>query len=115
MMNSYIAAILPHLLTRRKNIIFGSFSLGKFGAVMNFIACGYMIVWFVIYCFPFALPTDAETMNYACVIWGGLTIFVTVWWFLGARNGYVGPKVAGGIDTAAEHMRRASVEKRVSA
>ncbi|KAJ9606647.1 hypothetical protein H2200_008655 [Cladophialophora chaetospira] len=112
--SSYIAAILPHLLTRRKNIILGPFNLGKFGLAMNFIACGYMIVWFVIYCFPFALPTDAETMNYACVIWGGLTTFVTVWWFVGS-DGYVGPKVAGGIESPAEHMRRASVEKRVSA
>lgn len=83
--------------------------------VVNGVACGYMIVWFVIYCFPFALPTDAETMNYACVIWGGLTTFVTIWWFVGARGGYVGPKVAGGIETVAEHMRRASVEKAISA
>ena len=50
--SSYIAAILPHLLSRRKNIVFGPFTLGKFGMVFNFIACGYMIVWFVIYCFP---------------------------------------------------------------
>ncbi|OCT51456.1 putative choline transport protein [Cladophialophora carrionii] len=111
----YIAAILPHLLTRRKNIVFGPFTLGKFGTVLNSIACGYMIVWFVIYCFPFALPTDAENMNYACLIWGGLTVFVTVWWLIGARKGYVGPKLAGGIDSPVEHMRKPSVEKRASA
>ncbi|ETI22552.1 hypothetical protein G647_06628 [Cladophialophora carrionii CBS 160.54] len=112
---SYIAAILPHLLTRRKNIVFGPFTLGKFGTVLNSVACGYMIVWFVIYCFPFALPTNAENMNYACLIWGGLTVFVTVWWLIGARKGYVGPKLAGGIDSAVEHMRKPSVEKRASA
>ncbi|KIW85408.1 hypothetical protein Z517_00798 [Fonsecaea pedrosoi CBS 271.37] len=112
---SYIAAILPHLLTGRKNVKFGPFHLGKFGVAMNTIACGYMIVWFVIYCFPFALPTDAETMNYACLIWGGLTTFVTAWWLLGARKDYVGPKPAGGVEHEVEHMRRpSSVEKRAS-
>jgi choline transport protein len=70
-----------------------------------------MLVWFVIYCFPFALPVDAETMNYACLIWGGLTIFVTLWWLLSARKGYVGPKVAGGVQSEAEYVRRVSVEK----
>ena len=111
--DSYIAAILPHLLTRRKNIHFGPFQLGKLGIVFNFIACGYMIVWFVIYCFPFALPTDAGTMNYACVIWGGLTFFVTIWWFIG-QSRYEGPKTTGGINADIENVRRASVTKRAS-
>ncbi|KIX02489.1 uncharacterized protein Z518_08430 [Rhinocladiella mackenziei CBS 650.93] len=112
--SSYVAAILPHLLTGRKNITFGPFQLKKLGVPLNFIACGYMMVWFVIYCFPYYLPTDAQTMNYACLIWGGLTIFVTVWWFVGARKGYVGPTTTGGINAQIEQVRRASVEKRAS-
>ncbi|EXJ90388.1 hypothetical protein A1O1_03489 [Capronia coronata CBS 617.96] len=111
---SYVAAILPHVLTGRKNITYGPFRLGKLGLPINLIACGYIIVWFVIYCFPYSLPTDAQSMNYSCVIWGGLTIFVTVWWFVGARKGYVGPKSTGGIDAEVEHVRRASVEKRAA-
>lgn len=65
--------------------------------MVNSIACGYMIVWFVIYSFPFALPTNAATMNYASAIWGGLTIFVAIWWYVGARENYEGPKATGGI------------------
>jgi len=114
-MNSYVAAILPHLLTGRKNITYGPFQLKQLGIAFNFIACGYMIVWFVIYCFPFFLPTDAQTMNYASLIWGGLTIFVTIWWFIGARKGYVGPKTTGGISSEIEQVRRASLEKRAVA
>lgn len=94
--SSYIAAILPHLLTGRKNIIFGKFRLGPLGFFLNFISCSYMIVWFVIYCFPFALPVNATSMNYACLIWGALTISIMLWWFLGARKGYEGPKTVGG-------------------
>ena len=54
-------------------------------------------------------------MNYASLIWGGLTIFITLWWFIGARHGYVGQTVAGGINTEAEHVRRASAIKRGTA
>ncbi|KAI0134052.1 amino acid/polyamine transporter I [Xylariales sp. AK1849] len=97
--SSYIAAILPHLLTGRKNIIYGTFHLnrGPLGYILNAIACGYMIVWFVIYCFPFALPVDATTMNYASLLWGSSTVFLLVWWFLGARKGYEGPNTSGGM------------------
>ncbi len=73
-----------------------------------------MLVWFVIYCFPFALPVDATSMNYACVIWGGLTIFVAAWWVFGARKDYIGPKTTGGINAEIEHVRRVSLEKRAS-
>lgn len=97
-------------MTGRKNITFGPFKLGKVGFAFNLVACGYMIVWFILYCFPFALPTNAQTMNYACVIWGGLTLLVTVWWFIGSKR-YVGPKTTGGVSASIEQVRRASVEQ----
>lgn len=114
---SYCAAILPNLLTGRKNITYGPFRLkGLLGPIFNFIACAYIIVWFVIYCFPFYLPTDAQTMNYASLIWGGLTIFVALWWVFGARHRYVGPQTTGGITSEIEHVRKVSIEaKRATA
>jgi choline transport protein len=111
--SSYIAAILPHLITKRRNIqVYGPFHLkGTIGFICNGIACAYMMVWFVIYSFPFALPTDAQTMNYACLIWGGLTVFVAVWWVLGAKRGYVGPPmvVDGGRVHEADLVRKNGV------
>ncbi|KAK1090484.1 hypothetical protein LTR48_008208, partial [Friedmanniomyces endolithicus] len=99
----YIAAILPNLLTERKNIIYGPFHMkGALGFIMEFIACAYMIVWFVIYCFPPALPVTAATMNWSSLIWGGLTILVTLWWFVSARKGYKGPQAIGGMESVAE-------------
>ncbi|KIW94981.1 uncharacterized protein Z519_04961 [Cladophialophora bantiana CBS 173.52] len=112
--SSYIAAILPHLLTKRRNIeVYGPFHLkGALGFIFNFIACAYMIVWFVIYCFPYYLPTDAQTMNYACLIWGGFTIFVAAWWFLGARKGYQGPPMVtdGGKVNLADTLKKVDVQ-----
>lgn len=107
--SSYIAAILPNIITRRKNIeVYGPFQLkGIWGYVLPIIACSYMIVWFVIYCFPFFLPTEAATMNYASLMWGGLSIFVAAWWFLGARRNYKGPPIVrnGGKVTVADTIR----------
>lgn len=95
--SSYIASILPHVLRGRKGITFGPFRMrGWVGYMVNILSCGYLIVWFVIYCFPYALPTDAKSMNYSCLIWGGLTIFAGVWWVIGADN-YVGPQTTGGL------------------
>lgn len=104
---SYIAAILPHLLTGRKNIGQGPFHLkGMLGFAMNIVACSYLIVWFVIYCFPFALPVNAQNMNYVSLIWGAFTIFIAIWWFAGARHGYVGPTATGGVVCEADLMKR---------
>lgn len=97
--SSYLAAILPNLLTGRKNIKYGTFHMrGWIGVVVNTIACVYMVVWFVIYSFPTALPTDAQAMNYSSLIWGAFTIFFALWWFISARKNYQGPGVIGGLD-----------------
>jgi hypothetical protein len=70
-----------------------------------------MLAWFVIYSFPYYLPVAAQDMNYACLIWGGLTIIVAVWWCVGARKNYEGPTTTGGTSQA-EQIRRPGVELR---
>jgi choline transport protein len=88
---SYLAAILPHLLSRRANVAPGWFWMkGGIGFVVNAIACLYIMAFVVIFCFPFALPFDAANMNYTCLITGGLTVFVAIFWFWRQRD-YVGP------------------------
>lgn len=88
---SYCAAILPHLLTRRSTFTPGHFWMGRIGYVINALSCIYILAFVVIFCFPYALPTDAASMNYASLMTGGLTIFVTIWWFI-RMGSYEGPK-----------------------
>lgn len=89
---SYVAAILPHLLSRRRNVTPGWFWMkGMSGFIVNGISCAYIIVFIIIFCFPFAMPVDAATMNYASLITGGLSLFVLAFWFVRQKN-YVGPK-----------------------
>lgn len=64
---------------------------GWTGFLVNGISCAYIVVFVVIFCFPFALPVDAESMNYASLITGGLSLFVLAFWFV-RRSTYVGPR-----------------------
>ena len=89
---SYLAAILPHLLSKRRNVTPGWFWMGGIkGFVINGISCVYIAVFIVIFCFPFAMPVDASSMNYASLITGGFSLFVAAFWFWRQKN-YVGPK-----------------------
>lgn len=90
---SYLLSILPHLLTGRKNIQPGPFWLGKFGPAINTVACLYIMVSFVIYCFPYSLPTAPDSMNYTSVITVGLTVLVGIWWIAHGRGNYKGPQM----------------------
>ncbi|KAI7508555.1 hypothetical protein KC364_g92 [Hortaea werneckii] len=88
---SYISAILPHLLSRRQSVRPGKFSMGSAGFVVNTVAVLFILAFTVIFCFPFALPVDAASMNYTCLIVGGFTILVAALWAF-IQKGYVGPQ-----------------------
>ncbi|KAJ4985409.1 amino acid permease [Stagonosporopsis vannaccii] len=91
---SYLAFILPNILSRRAHVVRGPFTMpASVFYPVAIVACGYMSVWIVIYCFPYAVPFDATTMNYSCVIVGGLTIFQGVWYAIIRKRGYQGPRV----------------------
>jgi hypothetical protein len=89
---SYFMAIFPHILTRRSSFTPGYFFMNnKIGYVINTLSCIYIIAFVIIFCFPYALPAEAVSMNYASLMTGGLTIFVTIWWFI-RQGSYEGPK-----------------------
>jgi hypothetical protein len=91
---SYLLAILPHLLSGRKNIKPGSFWMGRYGFVVNAVSCAYIMVSCVIYCFPYSLPTSAQSMNYTSVITSGLAALVGIWWLVHGSGSYQGFQVA---------------------
>jgi amino acid transporter len=92
---SYAIAIGAHLFTGRKNIPRGPFWMGKAGFVINAIAFILIILFNVLFCFPYALPVATETMNYNSVILMGTVALTTFWWFMHGLRKYPGPKVAG--------------------
>jgi len=92
---SYLSAILPHLLTARKYVRPGPFWMpSPYGPIVLGVASAYIIVFNIIYMFPYSMPFDAETMNYSCVLVGGITILLSLGYVWKRKHGYIGPQVA---------------------
>lgn len=52
---SYLAAILPHLLGRRRNVVPGPFWMPDVVSyLITALACAYMLTFIVIFCFPYS-------------------------------------------------------------
>lgn len=66
---------------------------GIWGDIVMTVASVYILVFIVIYCFPFTLPATGANMNYSSLIFGAFTLFMGVWWFAHARIHYPGPIV----------------------
>jgi len=91
---SYLAAILPHVLTRRQNVIPGPFWMPPIVAyIVHGVSCGYIIVFNIIYFFPYSLPVSAANMNYSVLMAGGLTIIMGAYYIWKRTRGYEGPHV----------------------
>jgi choline transport protein len=89
---SYFTAMFPHILSGRSLITPGYFHMKNWiGYIVNILSCIYIVAFIIIFCFPYTIPTNAQSMNYASLITGGLTIFVSIWWFIHQRH-YVGPQ-----------------------
>ena len=107
--SSYLAAILPHLLSRRSNLIPGPFWMNGFlGYAVHGISCLYIAAFIVIFSFPYVLPVQAGNMNYSCLILGGLTVFISVNWVFKGRKGYTGPQA---LDYKGRKVERVSSER----
>ena len=87
-------AILPHLLTGRRNVPHGPFWMGSAGFIVNGVAVTLIVFFNIFFCFPYAFPTTVSTMNYNSVILAGVFFLTTVWWFAWGVKRYPGPKIA---------------------
>ena len=128
---SFLAAILPYLLTRRKYVKPGPFHMSdKYAYPVLGIASAYIVFSNVIYCFPFTLPVSAQTMvttpyfprplsgqsvdqlansglqNYVSLMTGGVTLFLTLWYLWKRNHGYEGPTV---LMEASDDVRKGKV------
>jgi amino acid permease (GABA permease) len=89
----YIAYVAPVFLRRRDpDFVPGPWNLGRWSAVVGWIA----IVWVIIICILFVLPTaspiTATTFNYTILAVVVVVGAVTIWWFASARKWFTGPR-----------------------
>ena len=59
--------------------------------VINSIAMVFLIAFFIFCFFPTATPVDSETMNWAVVMFCGITMLATVYYVAGANRRYRPP------------------------
>ncbi|CAJ2500247.1 Uu.00g031000.m01.CDS01 [Anthostomella pinea] len=90
---SYAIPFAANMITGRKYFPAGPFHLGKAGFAINLIAVLLIALFDIFFCFPYALPTTVEGMNYNSVILFGTVALSAAWWFIHATRHYPGPKV----------------------
>ncbi|KAJ5156007.1 hypothetical protein N7492_008810 [Penicillium capsulatum] len=90
---SYVSVILAHQLYKSKvKFIEGPFTLGKWGAPINYVAVIWVLFISIILFFPPQVPVTGANMNYAICVAAFIAVFALVWWWVAARGKYTGPQ-----------------------
>ena len=86
----YIAYVTPVLL-RRLNPDFraGEWNLGRWSAVIGWIAVGWVVFIVILFMLPTASPITVNNFNYAPVAVLVVLVFATVTWFIGGRQHFM--------------------------
>lgn len=94
-MSTYAISIGCLLLKRLRgqSLPQGRWSLGALGLPINAFAFVYSCWAIVFVCFPVALPVTAQSMNWAIVMFTGVLVIATAYYFLHGRKVYEGPVV----------------------
>lgn len=111
---SYVTPIAISFATGRKTIASGKFNLGWVGAAMNVVSIGkssrktqclaqelscangasfpgWCAFAIPLFSMPSGLPVDAESMNYASVVFVGGLAIAFAWYYIWGRSNYNGP------------------------
>lgn len=95
---SYGLPILVSVCQRRRLLEHASFSLGKFGMVINITTLCWIMLSVVLFCMPTNLTgLDSSTMNYASAVFAGFATISLVWYFAWGRKNFSGPPVLKGV------------------
>lgn len=90
---SYGLPILVSVLRGRRAVRASTYSLGRFGMVINVATLAWIALAIVIFCMPVSLPVTAATMNYASVVFAGFASISMLWYFVHGRRAFTGPPV----------------------
>lgn len=86
-------SILAYRRLQQVPLELGPWNLGRFGLFVNIFALVWISICFTFSFFPIAVPVTPETMNWSCVLWGGIMIFGVAWYAAFQRHHFEGPTV----------------------
>ncbi|KAF4338460.1 amino acid transporter [Fusarium beomiforme] len=95
-----ITVVLPQsilLFTGRDSLPKRTFSLGRYGYLVNALSTVFMLFFSVVFVFPVGYPVTGTSMNYLVVIFAICLIFIVSSWVLGLSRRFTGPS-EGSID-----------------
>ncbi|OCT50865.1 Thiamine transporter thi9 [Cladophialophora carrionii] len=122
---SYLIPIIARQTVGRKSFVPAKWNLGRFSLPLAIVASAYILFLFAVLLLPQLYPVDADTLNYAPICIGIITIISLVGWFFpkwGGRHWFVGPvktiteeelrnaRVQGGAATLEEGDALANIE-----
>ncbi|KEY79965.1 amino acid permease [Aspergillus fumigatus] len=97
---SYVSVILAHRLYKDKvKFVEGPFTLGKWGAAINWVSIVWVLFISTVLFFPPAVPVTASNMNYAICVGAFIAAFALFWWWVYA-HGYVPLSTSQGCSSA---------------
>ncbi|KIW91483.1 uncharacterized protein Z519_07449 [Cladophialophora bantiana CBS 173.52] len=122
---SYLIPIIARQTVGRKSFVPAKWNLGRFSAPLAIVASAYILFLFAVLLLPQLYPVDADTLNYAPICIGIITIISLAGWFFpvwGAMHWFQGPiktiteeelrnaRVEGGVATVDEGDALANIE-----
>lgn len=93
LMSSYIISISCVVIKRVRGepLPRHRWSLGKFGLPINIASLIFLIPMYVFSFFPLVTPVNNTTMNWSIVMYAGVIIFATVYYWLYGRHKFIPP------------------------
>ncbi|KAH8786603.1 polyamine transporter TPO5 [Hyaloscypha finlandica] len=95
---SYGIPILVSLIRGRKAVRHSTFSLGRFGFVINAATVAWILLAIVLFCMPTAIPVTPVSMNYASVVFMGFASISVIWYIIRGRKAFTGPPVPADVE-----------------
>ncbi|PMD39045.1 amino acid transporter-like protein [Hyaloscypha variabilis F] len=95
---SYGIPIFVSLVRGQKAVRHSTFSLGRFGFVINATTVAWILLAIVLFCMPTAIPVTPVSMNYASVVFMGFALISVIWYIISGRKEFTGPPIPADIE-----------------
>ena len=91
---SYLDTELSITNTAGTGLCWGPWRIpGRWGILVNVFSCAYLTTVFFFTFWPTSLPVDAASMNYNCVLLGGVMILSIAYYCIWGKKDYKGPRI----------------------
>ncbi|KAI4112532.1 MAG: hypothetical protein LQ345_006331 [Seirophora villosa] len=93
LLSSYILSIGCMFLKRIRGepLPPAALPLGRWGLAINGVALAFLTAFFIFCFFPTTRLVNASTMNWNSAMFGGITLFATIWYLVGGHKKYRPP------------------------